>query len=604
MTVSAFDLKQVRLLDGPFKENMQRDQTYLLQLDVDRLLHNFRVNAGLPSTAEPYGGWESPELEVRGHFVGHYLSACAMLFASTDDARFKARVDALVEGLASVQQALPSQGNHPGYLSAFPETFFDTAEARNPVWAPYYTLHKIYAGLIDAFQCAGSALALDVLNKLADWQLWRVRRLTQEQMQITLLNEPGGMNETLANLYAITGKPEHLELAQAFNHDLIFNPLARGDDQLDRLHANTQIPKVVGAARQYELTGDTRLREIARFFWERVALHRSYTIGGNSDDELFFPVEMFREHLTSVSAETCNTYNMLKLTRHLFSWEPTAQTMDFYERGLFNHILGSQDPQTGMMIYFASLKPGHVKIYNTPEHSFWCCTGTGIENHAKYGDTIFSHDGDALYVNLFIASELRWDEKGLLLRQETRFPETDTTCLTLDLNRSRTLAFKIRYPAWATGIHISINGEDCPINAQPGTYIHLEQEWHSGDQIMVRLPMRLRLETLPHAPHHAAILYGPIVLAGQLGTENLPDLYLKDLYTRITPTNHWPTPPVPALIGSGQDILQRMIPVPGEPLTFRSRGLGYPDDVTLIPFYRLHHQRYTVYWEVRETEDA
>ncbi|HEU5101260.1 MAG TPA: beta-L-arabinofuranosidase domain-containing protein, partial [Roseiflexaceae bacterium] len=444
MTVKTkcFDLQQIRLLDGPFKDAMLRDQQFLLQIEPDRLLHNFRVTAGLPSTARPLGGWEAPDSELRGHFLGHYLSACALMYASTSEARFKQRVDQIVAGLAECQNALPTQGYHPGFLSAYPEEFFDRVDRRFPVWAPYYTLHKILAGLVDAYQHCGIAAALHVLENLAGWLQFRVGRLTHEQMQIALDNEPGGINESLLDLYAITGKLEHLALAQAFNHELVLEPLARGEDRLDRMHANTQIPKAIAAAREYELTGDETMRTVAEFFWQRVALHRSYAIGGNSDDELFFPIDRFDQHLSSVTAETCNTHNMLKLTRHVFAWQPSAQLMDFYERALFNHILGSQDPETGYMIYFASLKPGHFKVYNTPDDSFWCCTGTGLENHAKYGDTIYFYDADSLFVNLFIASELTWQDKGVFVRQETRFPEQDTTRLTLRCERPIRLGIK------------------------------------------------------------------------------------------------------------------------------------------------------------------
>lgn len=600
MPATPFELHQVRLLDGPFREAMERDKGYMLKLDPDRLLHMFRMTAGLPSRAEPYGGWESPESELRGHFVGHYLSACAQMYAAAGDARFKERADLLVAGFAECQAAMPSQGYNEGYLSAFPEELFDRVDRRYAVWAPYYTLHKILAGLLDAHHHCGNSQALELLNHLADWLQFRVGRLSHEQMQIALGNEPGGISEALAELYAVTGKPEHLELAKAFHHELVLAPLARGEDRLDRMHANTQIPKVIGAARRYELTGEPELRALAEFFWERVALQRSYAIGGNSDDELFFPVERFDQHLSPVTAETCNTHNMLKLTRHLFAWAPSARAMDFYERALFNHILGSQDPETGMLIYFASLKPGHVKIYNTPEHSFWCCTGSGLENHARYGDTIYFRGDGELFVNLFIASELSWEEQGLTLRQETRFPEEETTRMSFRCARPLRLALKIRYPGWADGLSLTVNGQPEAVQAAPGSYLTVEREWHDGDQVELRLPMRLRLEALPGAQELAAVLYGPVVLAGALGTENMPELYLKDYYTRITPTNDWPTPAVPALVGDEQQVLAGIEPVAGQPLSFRTRGIGSPHDVELVPFAQLHHQRYTVYWRLLE----
>lgn len=587
-----FNLKQVRLLDGPFREAMQRDMDYLLHLEPDRLLHTFRLTAGLPTNAEPYGGWEAPDCQLRGHSLGHYLTACALMYASSGEEVFHTRTAYIVAELEKCQDALPSQGYNPGFLSAYPETFFDLVDRRETVWAPYYTLHKIMAGLLDAYEHCDNSQALEILEKLAGWLLFRTRRLTQEQMQIALLNEPGGITESLATLYAITQKPEHRELLLAFNHELVLDPLARGEDQLDRMHANTQIPKAIGAACQYEVTGDERSRKIAEFFWQRVALARSYAIGGNSDDELFFPVDRFSQHLSTMSAETCNTYNMLKLTRHIFSWEPSTQVMDFYERALYNHILGSQDPETGMMTYFVSHKPGHVKVYSTPENSFWCCTGTGMENHAKYADTIYSHDDNTLYVNLFIASVLTWAEKGLRLRQETRFPEEGSTRITFDCERPVSMTLKIRNPLWARNLQIKINGQSLELDVKPGMYISINRQWQEGDVVEIQLPMSLRIETLPNAPDWIAFLYGPIVLVGALGTENMPDVYLKDPHTRTAAINRLPTPPVQSLEGSHENILASIKPTAEKPLTFTLH------DIEMVPFYRLHHQRYTIYWKL------
>ncbi|HET9913371.1 MAG TPA: beta-L-arabinofuranosidase domain-containing protein, partial [Anaerolineales bacterium] len=357
IVANVFSPDRVRLLDGPFRDAMLRTRSVLLALDPERLLRPFRLTAGLPSNAAPLGGWESPEGELRGHTLGHYLSASAWMAAGTGESEFKQRIDHIVNVLTECQAALVAQASHPGYLAAFPESFFDRVERRDPVWAPYYTLHKILSGLLDAYRIVGNHQALEIATGIAAWIRSRVDRLTFEQMQITLLNEPGGMNAVLAELYVITRDPEHLRLSLAFNDEVVLQPLAQGEDRLDRLHANTQIPKIIGVACQYETNGDPALRTLAEFFWEQVALRRSYVIGGNSDDELFFPVERFDQHLSSVTAETCNTYNMLKLTQHLFSWKPSARTMDFYERALFNHILGSQDPETGRTIYFASLNP-------------------------------------------------------------------------------------------------------------------------------------------------------------------------------------------------------------------------------------------------------
>jgi hypothetical protein len=592
-----FELEQVRLLDGPFRDAQRRNRDYLLSLDPDRLLHMFRVTAGLPSAAHAYGGWESPEVELRGHTLGHYLTALSLLYASTGEEAVKTRVARIVAELARCQDAMPQQGYNSGYLSAYPESFMDRVEAGKPVWAPYYTLHKIMAGLLDAYLHCGHRQALEVLKRQAAWVKLRMDRLTPEQQQLTLRNEFGGMNEVCANLYGVTGEREHLELARVFDHQAVFDPLARGQDQLDGLHANTQIPKLIGAARQYEVSGETRYRDVAQFAWERVALHRSYAIGGHSDREHFFPVDQFAQHLSAETAETCNTYNMLKLTRHLFGWSPSATAMDFYERALYNHILASQDPQQGMFVYLMSLKPGHFKTYSLPHDSFWCCVGTGMENHSKYGEAIYFHDDDSVYVNLFIPSELSWPERGMKVRLDTKFPEEDTVRLSLECQGPIVGNLKLRWPAWAqAGFSVAVNGERQPIEGSPGQYVTVRRQWSDGDRVDLRLPMGLRLEALPGVDDVVALLYGPVILAGELGREGLDGVnpYAKNQLDHV----RGPTPRVPVFVADRANLLPRVKPVPGRPLTFRTEGLGRPGDVTLAPFYRIHHQRYSVYWDV------
>ncbi|HVU23762.1 MAG TPA: beta-L-arabinofuranosidase domain-containing protein [Opitutus sp.] len=595
LAAQPFDLAEVRLGPGPFRDAMQRDRAYLLGLDPDRLLLTFRLNVGLPSDAQPYGGWEGPTVELRGHTLGHYLSACSLMYRSTGDDAFKQRVTYLVTELARCQAASPQAGFHPGYLSAFPESFIDRVEAGKPVWAPWYTLHKIMAGLLDAYQLAGDAQALDVLTRMAGWVKLRVDGLTPEQMQASLKTEFGGMNEVLANLYAVTGDPDHLKLAAAFNQAVVFDPLAQGRDELNGLHANTQIPKMIGAARQFELTGDPRLHTIAETFWDRVALHRSYVIGGDSDAEHFFPVDDFAAHLDPETTETCNTYNMLKLTRHLFEWDPQARTMDFYERALYNHILASQDPARGLFVYLMSLAPGHFKTYSTPDNSFWCCVGTGMENHAKYGDTIFAHSADALYVNLFIAADLDWRERHLRVRQETNFPNSDTTRLVFGCDAPADLALRIRHPAWAAGpLAVTVNGQPVALASQPASYAELRRTWHDGDVVEVRFPMALHTEDLPGDDHLVALLFGPIVLAGKLGSADMPNPYTRDQLDQA----RYPDPVPPAFVTTGDDWLAHVEMVSRSPLLFRTHGLARPQDVLLAPFYRIQHERYTVYWRL------
>ena len=595
LVAEPFDLKEVRLLDGPFRDAMLRDKAYLLSLDPDRLLVPFYVNYGLPTSVRPYGGWEEPNCEVRGHCLGHYLSACALMYASTGDEELRARTARIVTALAKCQAAAVSRGFHTNYLAAFPESFLDRVETGKPVWVPWYTLHKIYAGLLDTYRVCGNQEALDVLQKAVDWVRFRVDHLSEKQMQAALETEHGGMVEVLANLYAVTGNPEHLRLARAFEHHRVFDPLGRREDRLDGLHANTQIPKLIGVAREYEVTGDGRYRDIAEYFWERVALRRSYVIGGHSDHEHFFPISDFGKHVGPETAETCNTYNLLKLTRHLFGWNPNEGTMNFYERALYNHILASQDPERGMFVYLMSLKPGHFKTYSEPEDSFWCCVGTGMENHAKYGDTIYSRGKDALYVNLFIASELNWKERGLVVRQETRFPESDEVRLSLKCAQPITGTVKIRYPRWVAGpMTVAVNGERQPVNGLPGAYVGVTREWRDGDRIELRVPMGLRCEKLPGEEGVVALLYGPIVLAGELGTNGVPRDYAKGQLDLVRVAS----PEVPVFVGNVKELLEQTRPVPGQALRFRTHGIGHPEDVTLAPFYQVHHQRYAVYWRL------
>jgi DUF1680 family protein len=617
-----FPLQSVRLLDGPFKQAMQLDQEYLLALEPDRLLHNFRVNAGLSSSAKPLGGWEAPDVELRGHTVGHYLSALALMYAATGDARFKDRADAMVRELARIQEA-QAKRFHPGYLSAFPEEFFDRVEAREKVWAPYYTIHKIMAGLLDVSELCGNPQALEVVTRMADWVAFRVDRISQAQQQRALGTEFGGMNEVLANIYAATGNAAYLRVAHAFDHEAIFDPLARREDPLNGLHANTQFPKIIGAAREYELTGDARYQRIATFFWDRVVHHRSYVTGGNSDGEAFFPEEEFSKHLGASGPETCNTYNMLKLTRHIFEWSADAGAMDFYERGLFNHILPSQDPETGMVIYYCPLRPGAWKSYSTPDDSFWCCVGTGMENHTKYGDTIYFHDDRSLYVNLFIPSDLTWSAKGISVRQQTRFPEEEATHLTLTATTPTRLALKVRYPSWArSGMAISVNGrpepqepqepqepreprepreQTTPSTASPGSYITIDREWRTGDRVDVRLPMTLHTEAMPDNPHMVAVMYGPIVLAGDLGQDGLEGV--KRYGPSAPAVGRVATPVIPSFVGDAKSLTSKIVPDRAGPLQFKTSGLARPHEVTLLPFYRIVNQRYTVYWNMYSADE-
>lgn len=603
--VYPFRLKDVRLLDGPFKKAMDLDAKYLLDLQSDRLLSRFREYAGLKPKGKIYGGWEGRG--ISGHTLGHYLSACAMMYAASGDERFLDRVNYIVDELALCQQA---HGN--GYVGGLPEAkriFTEIAAGKikaskfglNGGWVPWYNLHKLYAGLLDAYHCSDSDKAKTVVIGLADWAGNVTGKLSDKQLQTMLNTEHGGMNDVLANVYAVTGKQEHLDLATRFNHRFVIDPLTRREDRLEGLHANTQLPKIIGAARQYELTGDKDLRTAAAFFWEVVTKHRSYVNGGNSEREHFRRKGELWKRLTPMTAETCNTYNMLKLTRHLFAWTADGQYADYYERALYNHILASQEPKRGMMIYYCSLKPGHFHTYNEPYDSFWCCTGSGLENHVKYGDSIYFHDDKSLYVNLFIASELTWKAKGLRVRQETRFPDEPKTRFTFSCEKPVQLALKIRHPYWATSaLNVTVSGQKVGADSRPGGYLTIDRSWTNGDVVDVAFPMSLRLEPMENRPRRAAIMYGPILLAGRLGREGFTD---EMPYSAV----HWahgggPTPEVPELVDDGKPVAEWVQRVPGETLEFKTVGAGRPKDVSLIPFYKAHHQRFTVYWDLYAKE--
>ncbi|MDQ8203501.1 beta-L-arabinofuranosidase domain-containing protein [Pelagicoccus sp. SDUM812003] len=591
--LQAFDLADVTLGDGPFRDAMDRDKVYLLSLDPDRFLHTFRLNVGLPSDARPYGGWESPGVELRGHSAGHYLSACSLMYRSTGDETFKKRADAMVSGFAQCQAASVDAGFNEGYLSAFPESFIDRVEKGEWVWAPWYTLHKVMAGLYDAYRLTGNEQALDVLVKMADWIAIRVDGISEEQMQKSIDMEFGGMNEVLANLYELTGDPEHLRLAKAFDHQVRFDPLAAGRDELNGLHANTQIPKILGAAREYVLTGEQRYADIAAFFWDRVTQKRSFAFGGNSHREHFYPIDEFGDHTGPESAETCNTHNMLKLTRELFAQEPDAAHMDFYERALFNHILASQEPAQGMFIYMMPTESASFKIYSTPENSFWCCVGTGMENHTKYGDTIFHHSDDELFVNLFIPATVSWKEQGVILTQSTDFPNSEETKLTVECERPTRFALRLRHPSWIEGpLDVSVNGKSVTLESEPGSYAKIERKWKSGDSVRIHLPMTLHSEPLPGVDDRVAILYGPIVLAGTHGTNGLPAPFVSDTHLQFRD----PEPAGSALVSDSDDWLASIEKVSSSPLVFQTRDLARPFDVTLRPLYAIHHERLTIYW--------
>lgn len=574
---------------------MERDGRWLLSIDNNRLLHSWRVNAGMPTNGRPLGGWEGLDVELRGHILGHVLSGLALMYASTGDIAYKNKADSLVNALAEIQQVL----NQEGYLSAFPQNLVNRAIDGNQVWAPWYTLHKIMAGLIDMYQYTGNKQALDVVVKMSDWAYHKLEKLSLEQLAIMHKAEFGGMIEAAYNLYSITGNINDKKLAEFFYDHNILDPLAQEEDKLAKFHANTQIPKIIGEARGYELTGDEKQKTIADFFWQTVIDHHTYVTGGNSDNEYFFEPDQISKHISRATTESCNTYNMLKLTRHLFTWTADVKYADYYERALYNHIVASQEQITGMVTYFLSYIPGTFKTYCDKDNSFWCCVGTGFENHAKYAEGIYYHNDNGIYVNLFIPSELTWKEKGVKIVQETQYPEEATTHLTIREINNVDMPLYIRYPSWATlGATIKINGKNVKVSQKPGSYIVLNNHWKTGDKIDITYPMSLYLEATNDNPNMAAIVYGPIVLAGDMGTEGMespaPFAYNQLDYK----DNAVPSDIITALNINDRKLNDWLVPVNGKPLAFKIVGVA-SKEITLIPYNQIDKQRYVIYWNLK-----
>jgi hypothetical protein len=566
-------------------------------LDPDRLLHMFRVTAGLPSHAEPLGGWEAPDNELRGHFTGHYLSACALLAAQSGDRNVRERGVRLAAELAKCQDAIGT-----GYLSAFPVDLFDRLRVGQPAWAPLYTLHKIMAGLFDTASLSADRGALDTLERMAAWVERWVEPLDDAQMARVLEREYGGMNELLYNLSAYTGDARWRVVADRFNKERIFAPLAAGRDELEGLHVNTTIPQIIGAARGYEVGGDAHLHDVATFFWHTVAERRCYCTGGTSNGESWnTPPGILAHELSGYTEESCVTYNMQKLTRHLYAWTGDPRLGDYYERAFYNGILGVQHPADGDKLYYLPLEGGYWKLFGTPLHDFWCCTGSMAEAFAKLGDSIYFHDDTGVYVNLFVPSELTWAERGVRLRLDTRFPEEETLRLRVQAARPAHLAVRIRVPYWTKGADAQLNGKPLSVSASPGSYLSVERTWRASDTLTVRLAMRLHAAPMPDDPSVQAVMYGPLVLAARLGTDGLTQANLRAPPTRPRKIPEYTAEAVPVapLTVRSQDPQSWLTPVDGRPLEFRTRG--QKDDLTLIPLNRVFDERYAVYFKVIET---
>lgn len=597
--VAAFPLSQVRLLDGPFLHAIELNIQSLLKYDPDRLLAKFRSEAGLEPKAPHYGGWEAET--IAGHSLGHHLSACALMYQSTGDERFLQRANYLVDELKVVQD---KHGN--GYLGAFENgrQVFEKEIAKgnirsqgfdlNGIWAPFYTHHKVLAGLRDAYRLCDNEKALEVGKKFGLWIGTIVDDLSPEQVQQMLHCEFGGVQETLADLYADTGEEQFLKIARIFHHEAIIDPLGKGEDILPGKHGNTQIPKMIASARLYELTGSEQDRKPAEFFWNTVVEHHSYVTGGHGNHEYFGQPDQLTNRLSDETTETCNVYNMLKLSRHLFFWQPSAKIADYYERALFNHILASQHPETGKVIYNLSLEMGGFKQYQDPEW-FTCCVGSGMETHSKYGANIYYHNEDELYASQYLASRLHWEEKGLILEQRTSFPEEQGSSFQFALQAPQTFTFYVRYPHWAQqGIRLFINGTLQEVAAAPGTLLAIKRRWEDGDEVKIELPFSLRLEKMPDDEDRIAVFYGPVLLAGDLGAVDDEAAHSPEF--------------VPVFMSEDHSPEAWLKPVAGKVNTFETTGVGRPRDVVFQPFYQTHDRRYSVYfdlfnqqrWEVRQ----
>jgi DUF1680 family protein len=580
-----FNLADVRLLESPFKKAMEADAQYLLKIEPDRLLSDFRSHAGLQPKGTRYGGWESSGLA--GHTLGHYLSACALEFASTGNEDFKKRVNYIVDQLEETQMARKT-----GYIGAIPKEdsmWTEVAKGNirsrgfdlNGAWSPWYTVHKIMSGLIDAYLYCDNEKALKVETGIADWAENLTKNLNDSLMQRMLITEYGGMNDVLVNTYAITGNKKYLDLSYRFHDRRVLDSLAVRKDVLPGKHSNTQIPKIIGTARRYQLTGNQKDFDISDFFWQTIVHNHSYATGGNSNYEYLGEPGKLNDKLTDNTTETCNTYNMLKLTRQLFVLNPSAQLMDYYEKALYNHILASQRHSDGMTTYFVPLRMGGKKSYSDPFNTFTCCVGSGMENHVKYGESIYFRGKDgSLYINLFIPSELKWKENNMVVKQETNIPSSSTTTFTITTRKAKTFPIRIRKPHWADEEQVKVNSQLQNATVDDNGYVVLKRKWANNDKIEFITPSHFYTESMPDNPNRKAVFYGPELLAGILG-------------------NKEPEPEdIPVFVASTPDANQWIKAEDLNSLSFQTAGVAKPNDVKLIPFNQTSDEHYSVYWDV------
>jgi uncharacterized protein len=607
---NTFPLSSVRLNEGPFKHAQDLNIQSLLKYDPDRLLAPFLREARLESKASPYGNWESDGLD--GHIGGHYLSAMAMHYASSGNTECLKRLEYMVDELKKCQEANTQRAPQwaAGYLGGIPngDTLWTSIRAGNTgiiwkYWVPWYNLHKTFAGLRDAWSYAGNETAREIFLKYCDWAIQITSGLSDQQLEAMLDNEHGGMNEVFADAYQMTGKAEYLLAAKRFSHKAILDPMALGHDNLDNKHANTQVPKAVGFQRIAEVCGDEKHQHAGSFFWNTVTQNRSLAMGGNSRHEFFPPETECMDYIHSVEGpESCNTNNMMKLTQILFRMNPEAHFADYFENAMFNHILSTQHPEHGGYVYFTPARPRHYRVYSAPNEAMWCCVGTGMENHAKYGEFIYTHQHDSLYLNLFIASTLHWKEKSIHLTQETRFPEEEKTKLIITKGNAG-FALMVRYPGWvkAGKLQITINGKSYPIATQPGSYVSIMRQWKQGDVIEINLPMHTQVEELPNVTSYIALRHGPILLGAKTGIEDLKGLVAgSGRWEHVAGGSMLPVNEAPMIVEDDRSKLETaLVPVPGKPLHFTAPGLNIINagqNLEFEPFYGIHDARYMMYW--------
>ncbi len=603
---NSFSLSQVKLLDGPFKHACDLNVHVLLEYDADRFLSPFLREAGLPVKKPSYGNWEKDGLD--GHVGGHYLTALAIHYAATGNAECKTRLDYMVAELKRCQLK-----NGDGYIGGIPngKHLWDEIKKGNTAiiwkyWVPWYNMHKTYAGLRDAWVYAGNQDALKMFLDLCDWGLTIIDTLDDEKMEAMLGNEFGGMNEVYADAYQITRDLKYLNAAKKFSHKQIYESMAHHIDNLDNKHANTQVPKAVGYQRVAELSKDKDYTAAAEFFWKTVVENRTLSLGGNSRREHFPEAADCKSYMDEREGpESCNTNNMLKLTEGLFRMNHDARYADFYERAMYNHILSTQHPVHGGYVYFTPARPSHYRVYSAPNSAMWCCVGTGMENHGKYGEFIYTHNNDSLYVNLFVASELNWTEKNIVVEQNTSFPYEEGSRLTIKVKDPVRLKILVRHPWWvsAAEMKVSCSGVDYAQGSQPSSYIVIDRVWKNGDVVEIKTPMKVTIEEMPNTPDAISILRGPILLGAKTSTDNMPGLIADDgRWSHIASGSLVSVFDAPYIIGERTEILSKlnqMKPVEGKPFTYTVPELFVQSqykNLVLEPFYQIHDSRYMMYW--------